>query len=138
MVINIGYEIPDNEWWTQNKRGHWRVKYAHTSAVKARATLIARSAKQAISTAEGRSMDRPAFTRCHVTAYVAYPTNNRADPENAAPMVKAILDAMTETGWWPDDDSRHLIGPDYRRDPEKTRKGWHRITMRIEELDDEQ
>ena len=48
-------------------------------------------------------------------------------------MVKAILDALTDTGFWPDDDSKHLIGPDYRGGEPSSRKGWYRITIRIEE-----
>lgn len=35
-------DIPRDEWWTQNRRGHWRVKFAHTSAVKQRAMAFAR------------------------------------------------------------------------------------------------
>ena len=101
MMQEFVVDIPRDEWWTQNRRGHWWVKFAHTSAVKQRAI---------------------------------HPlTHGRFDPENAAPMVKAILDALTDTGFWPDDDSKHIIGPDYRGGEPSTRKGWYRITIRIEE-----
>ena len=101
-------DIPRDEWWTQNRRGHWRVKFAHTSAVKQHFPV-------------------------HVTAIIHPLTHGRFDPENAAPMVKAILDALTDTGFWPDDDSKHIIGPDYRGGEPSIRKGWYRITIRIEE-----
>ena len=96
-------DIPRDEWWTQNRRGHWRVKFAHTSAVKQRAMAFARFWLQ-------NGHHRPQHFPVHVTAIIHPLTHGRFDPENAAPMVKAILDALTDTGFWPDDDSKHIIG----------------------------
>ena len=48
-------------------------------------------------------------------------------------MVKAIIDAMTEAGWWRDDDSTHITGIDYQRDKNSRRKGWYTIRIRIQE-----
>lgn len=76
---------------------------------------------------------RPQHFPVHVIAIIHPLTHGRFDPENAAPMVKAILDALTDTGFWPDDDSKHIIGPDYRGGEPSIRKGWYRITIRIEE-----
>ena len=110
-------DIPRDEWWTQNRRGHWRVKFAHTSAVKQRAMAFARFWLQ-------NGHHRPQHFPVHVTAIIHPLTHGRFDPENAAPMVKAILDALTDTGFWPDDDSKHIIGPDYRGGEPSIRKGW--------------
>ena len=126
MMQEFVVDIPLDEWWTQNRRGHWRVKFAHTSAVKQRAVAFARFWLQ-------NGHHRPQHFPVHVTAVIHPLTNGRFDPENAAPMVKAILDALTDTGFWPDDDSKHLIGPDYRGGEPSIRKGWYRITIRIEE-----
>lgn len=115
-------DIPRDEWWTQNRRGHWRVKFAHTSAVKQRAMAFARFWLQ-------NGHHRPRHFPVHVTAIIHPLTHGRFDPENAAPMVKAILDALTDTGFWPDDDSKHIIGPDYRGGEPSIRKGWYRITI---------
>lgn len=74
------------------------------------------------------------FERAHVTAYVQYPSNNRADPTNAAPSAKPIIDGFTGAGLWVDDDSKHVIGPDFRREEGQTGvKGLHRIRFVIEE-----
>ena len=108
-------DIPRDEWWTQNRRGHWRVKFAHTSAVKQRAVAFARFWLQ-------NGHHRPQHFPVHVTAIIHPLTHGRFDPENAAPMVKAILDALTDIGFWPDDDSKHLIGPDYRGGEPSSRK----------------
>ena len=57
--------------------------------------------------------------------------------ENAAPMVKAILDAITMTGWWPDDNSTYVTGPDYRPG-EPSVSGRYAITIIIQEPEQEQ
>lgn len=126
-MIEIRFDIPKTEWWTQNRRGNWRVKYAHTRAVKQRARLHGLSFKHAHPEA------MPSRFPVHVTALVHPLTRGRFDPENAAPMVKTILDALTDVGWWPDDDSTHIIGPDYRAGEPSTHEGWYSVTLRIEE-----
>lgn len=74
------------------------------------------------------------MTKAHVTAYVQYPSNNRADPTNAGPTAKPIIDGFTLAGLWPDDDSAHVLGPDFRREQGTTgAKGLHRIRFVIED-----
>ena len=91
MMQEFVVDIPRDEWWTQNRRGHWRVKFAHTSAVKQRAVAFARFWLQ-------NGHHRPQHFPVHVTAIIHPLTHGRFDPENAAPMVKAILDALTDVG----------------------------------------
>jgi crossover junction endodeoxyribonuclease RusA len=75
------------------------------------------------------------FERAHVTAFVQYPSNNRADPANAAPSAKPIIDGFTHAGLWPDDDSLHVLGPDFRREPGTTGvPGVHRIRFVITDI----
>ena len=62
-------------------------------------------------------------------------THGRFDPENAAPMVKAILDAGTQAGMWPDDNAEYIIGPDYRPGTPSPDKTTYHITIRIEQAD---
>lgn len=75
----------------------------------------------------------PAKWPVHVTAIIHPLTHGRFDPENAAPMVKAILDAITQADFWPDDNARYVVGPDYRLGEPSTEKGVYHITIRIEE-----
>ncbi len=128
MTIEIRFDIPRNEWWTQNRRGHWRAGWSRAAAVKQRARMQAMAFKRA------RPESMPARFPVHVTAIIHPLTYGRFDPENAAPMVKAILDALTEAGWWPDDDGKHLIGPDYRAGERSEHKGWYGVTVRVEEV----
>ena len=65
-------DIPRDEWWTQNRRGHWRVKFAHTSAVKQRAMAFARFWLQ-------NGHHRPQHFPVHVTAIIHPLTHGRFD-----------------------------------------------------------
>ena len=57
----------------------------------------------------------------------------RADPANAQPTLKALVDGCTDAGIWVDDDSTHLIGPDPRRgcNLPGLRPGEHRVVLII-------
>ena len=48
-------------------------------------------------------------------------------------MVKAIIDALTQAGIWPDDDGTHITGPDYRPGDPSEEHGWYRIDIEITE-----
>lgn len=122
-------EIPRNEWWTQNRRGHWRTGFAHTRAVKHRAIRWG---------ANARNTDRAAYDRIRNADTIQFTviehplTHGRFDPENSAPMVKAVIDALTATGWWADDDGSHIIGPDYRPGAPSARKGWYALEFHLQ------
>ena len=68
-----------------------------------------------------------------VIATVHYRTAVRADPANAQPTLKALIDGCTDAGIWVDDDSTHLIGPDPRRgcNLPGLRPGEHRVVLTI-------
>lgn len=129
-VINFG--IPRNEWHTSNKRGRWQASYARTADVKHRAKVIATNWRN-------RNPDKYAMIRdaskVRVIIVVHPLTHGRFDPGNASPMAKAIIDALTECGFWPDDDSRHLEGPDYRAGAPSGIAGRYGIGLHITILD---
>ena len=108
MTQETTIDVQKAYWWTQNKRGDWRAKYRRTSVVKRCAYLTYRSL------INSGKLKPPAKWPVHVTAIIHPLTHGRFDPENAAPMVKAILDAITQADFWPDDNARYVVGPDYR------------------------
>ncbi|MCI1673172.1 MAG: hypothetical protein LKI34_02985 [Bifidobacterium tibiigranuli] len=72
----------------------------------------------------GRSVWPPVFDRVRVLCVVCYPKGvGRADPGNLSHTVKPLIDGLTEAGYWPDDDSVHVQGPDYRRGPNNPKSG---------------
>ena len=59
----------------------------------------------------------------HATCYLTFSDRRRRDPNNWADTAKALIDGLVDgpkkgtPGWigiLPDDDSRHLVGPDMR------------------------
>ena len=46
----------------------------------------------------------------------------RRDLHNYMPTLKALVDGLVDAGLLPDDDARHLQGPDMRLDPRHTHK----------------
>lgn len=117
----ITLTVPRSEWLTANGRYHWANRARATRALRWRAHTTARS--------QGMRPMGPS----RVTVAVAYPTAARADPDNAAPTVKAIIDGLVDAGVWPDDNSRWRTHTDYTRAPRKAPRGTHTITIRIEE-----
>ncbi|ROP45933.1 hypothetical protein [Pseudokineococcus lusitanus] len=54
--------------------------------------------------------------RAHIVAVLHHGLGPRRDPANSAPTVKALVDGLVDAGrgLLPDDDDRHLLGPDLR------------------------
>lgn len=66
------------------------------------------------------SQGAPKLDRAHITVHVAWPDRRRRDVHNVMPTVKACVDGFVDFGMLPDDDDKHLIGPDLRVDPERS------------------
>lgn len=73
--------------------------------------------------------------KAFVTVNVQYDSNRRADPANAYPTVKALVDGLTDFGVLTDDDSKHLPEMTFKRAPGRCPKGWHVITLTLVEED---
>lgn len=122
MTHELLLDIAKTEWMSANQRLHWRVRSTRTRRIR---TATAEAAVLA---------NLPGLQRAHITAHIAYPRDGRADPANAAPTVKAMVDGLVDAGVIPDDDHTHLTGPDYRRDPKTGRPGTWTIRLEITEV----
>lgn len=87
-----------------DSRNHWRY-----TAPKRR--LIRKLAEQT-----ARFSHAPSLERARLVVEIAFPDRRRRDPHNYMATVKPIVDGL------PDDDAKHLLGPDLRRHPEVTKK----------------
>lgn len=114
-MTELTFTIPADMWLSSNQRPHYMVK--------ARRTKWLRTAGKA----EGFRC-RP-FDVVHVAAFIGFQTNGKADPSNAHPTVKALIDGMTDAGVWADDDSTHVIGPTYLRDPKSPTPGHYTVRL---------
>ena len=118
MILTI--DIPAAMWLTANARNHWALKARRTRHLRQLGFMAARK--------------QPAMDRANLAAVISYPTARRADPSNAAPTVKALLDGIVDAGVLPDDDHLHVPHVDYSRGPNTGERGLYRIVLRLEPL----
>jgi len=71
------------------------------------------------------------YQRAHITVAIRFPNNRRRDVGNLYPTAKAIVDGCVDANLLSDDDDKHVIGPDLRRDYPN---GEPRVTVTIEEI----
>lgn len=76
----------------------------------------------------------PAMTRAHVTVTVSWPDGRRRDVHNLFPTIKAHIDGFVDAGLLPDDDDKHLIGPDLRVSGERSIARTVRFVYEFEEV----
>lgn len=117
MSKALTFAIPADLWLSANQRMHWAPKAKRTAALRQLGFTMA---------THSRIRD---FGTAHVAAFIGYPRNGKADPANAAPTVKALIDGLTDAGVWPDDDHVHVIGPTYLRDPSTKQPGVHSVRL---------
>lgn len=121
-MSTITLTIPANLWMSANQRLHWADKAKRTKAVRQLANYAARA--QSI----------PEHDVTHVAAFIGYPRAGKADPSNSFPTIKAAIDGLVDAGVWPEDDSTHVIGPTFLRDP-KTSDGTYSVRLVITDQD---
>lgn len=122
-MVRITLTLHPAVWLTANQRLHWSTRMRRTRMLRAYAASEAR-----IHGLAGRRLG-PSI----VTAMIGYPTKGRADPTNAEPTVKAIIDGLVDARVWDDDDHLHIPSVAFTRATDKTPKGTHRVTLIIQE-----
>ena len=119
-MSEICLEIPDSLWLQSNgTQPHWKTRGDMVKGLQLMAINAAREAKTR------------RYTHARVTAFIQYRTNGRADPNNAHPTTKALIDGLVHAGVFPDDDDTHVLGPDHRREKGRAPKGTHRVRLVI-------
>lgn len=118
----LTFEIPASLWLTANGREHWREKARRTASLR---SLAGHHAAQRTTRFDGP---------VNVTATICYPTARRADPANASPTVKAILDGIVDAGVLGDDDHRHVPRVSFERGPDTKTRGLYRVCIDLEPL----
>jgi hypothetical protein len=128
-TVELSFEIGRQSWETtkaNGSHGHWSKQYNARRDLRAYANIEARN---------HLNQGGHRFTgQVHCTAYIQYPTSNLADPANAAGTIKPLIDGLVDAGLLPEDHSKALIGPDYRRDAGKSPKGTHIIRLVLREV----
>ncbi|WP_051485544.1 hypothetical protein [Nocardioides sp. J54] len=118
-MTTLTFSIPADLWLSANQRLHWAPRAKRTKALRELGYFTAKARRA------------PRFDVAHVAAFIGYPRNGKADPANAAPTIKALIDGITDAGVFPDDDSTHVIGPTYLRDPKPETPGCYSVRLVI-------
>ncbi|MEE6280179.1 hypothetical protein [Georgenia sp. MJ170] len=118
----IVVDVPRALWLSSNQRLHWRSEADRVQGLRSLGLVTGRNARVAL----GRTL---------VTAHIGYPPNvSKADPENAHPTTKALIDGFTDAEIWPDDDSRYVVSGGHRRDEGSGKPGWYRVRFELEAI----
>lgn len=105
-----GKMVNQSPWLTLNDRDTWHRRKALTKYYRDQGTFAARF-----------HWLPTGLQKVHVVASVAYGSNRVLDPHNYMLTAKAVIDGFRDYGLIPDDNSKHLIGPDMRRDESQPR-----------------
>lgn len=102
---------------SDNERIHWSQRYQTQQFWRGLALLLFKNTMR--------------FERAKVTVTFRWPDRRRRDVHNYMRLVvKPIIDGIVEAGVLPDDDDKHLIGPDPRVEADP---GPFRVLVRVEE-----
>ena len=109
-------------WLSSNHRRDRRAETGDRQAWREAAGWRARQAKL------------PKLERIHIVAWLSFGDKRRRDAHNYMPTLKAIVDGLVDVGVLPDDDDKHLTGPDLRRAPDDGTGCARAVTLSIEEV----
>jgi Holliday junction resolvase RusA-like endonuclease len=93
--------LPAGRYLNSNERLHHMAKAPITKAWR--------------TTARDAAKGVPTLTRAHIVVTFSFANNIRRDVGNLYPTAKAIVDGLVDAGVLPDDDDKHVLGPDLRR-----------------------
>lgn len=74
------------------------------------------------------------FDKYTILVTIFSPTRRRLDPINLYPTVKALIDGLTDSAWWEDDDHRHLLEIGFRYGGLSGEKDTFTVVLDIEEV----
>ena len=119
-TVILWVDVPATEVLTSNQRLHWGERARRTRALRWRATLAYRQA------------GKPRLEVAHCVATLTYRDQRRRDDHNIMPTLKACVDGVVAAGLLPDDNHKHLVGPDIRvAEPDRGQAGYLCVELRF-------
>lgn len=104
-VVCIDLEVPARDVATLNgSRGHHMVHAKKVAPLRDLGHHVVRASPHRGVTLAAADLE----------VALGWPTRVRRDAHNVIPTLKALIDGMVDAGLLPDDDDRHLTGPDLR------------------------
>lgn len=122
--IEIVFDLHSSVWLSANQRVHHMAKARRVKALRQTARIRGLN----LIRKEGATQ----INKANITAVIHYaPHVTRADPHNAAPTVKALIDGLVDAGLFPDDNHKHIPAITFTRGDEPARKRYHAVTLQI-------
>ena len=119
-TVILWVDVPATEVLTSNQRLHWGERARRTRALRWLATLAYREA------------GKPRMEVAHCVATLTYRDQRRRDDHNIMPTLKACVDGVVAAGLLPDDNHKHLVGPDIRvAEPDREQAGYLCVELRF-------
>lgn len=116
----LAIDVPVTDWLSANHRRHWADTAGRTKRIRERAGWEARRQKLGV-------LQPPV----KIVATIGYPARFRADPPNAAPTVKAIIDGLVDACTLPDDHSEIVTSTSFERGPTSPTPRHYHVTLTI-------
>lgn len=131
MSEHLDFTISHDLWLTANgSRGTTRGGIYQRATITRQLRLMAKvEALAALAHGEITRHTVP----CVVTVSITYPRVGRADPPNAYPTVKPLIDGLVDAGIWPDDNSAWIPSMTFTRSPGRSTPTTHDIAIMWEE-----
>ena len=119
--FTVSFTIPDSAWMSANR------DYGHHGWKK---SLVDQLHEIAGWTAVAQHLDHLPDP-CDIVWVIAYPkgVGPKADPDNAMPTCKALLDGLVQLDYLFDDDPRHVVRRTYMRDANLRVRHSHTVTL---------
>lgn len=119
--LTVAFTIPDGLWMSGNR------DYGHGGWKK---SMVDQLQEIAGWSAVAQKLDHFPDP-CDVLWLIAYPkgTGRTADPDNAFPTCKPLLDGLVKLGYLVDDNPTHVGRRSYERDMNLPEQHVHRITL---------
>lgn len=103
------FDLPQTDMLSLNGRADRRTLSPRIRTLRMQARVMASASSRC-----------PSLERARLVAWVRFPDGRRRDLHNYMPTLKALVDGLVDAGLLPDDDARHLQGPDMRLDSRHT------------------
>lgn len=121
-MAELSVTVPASAWFTSNR---FPTNRGHHARMKAELRILA--------TAAHRAAGRPRLEGpVHVCWSIGYPPRaTDADPANAQPVTKPLLDQWVRDGLIVDDSRRHVVAEEFRWEPRAAPPGTHTVRATI-------
>lgn len=133
----LDYLRADGDWQLMKRRARTRYK-KDKSMTEAQVIALVDEEYEQFRPHLMEVSPEPLYPFFNVLVIVQPDTKRRFDPPNLNPTVKALIDGLTDCGWWEDDDFRHMGEMSFRYGGTSGTRGITRMFLVFDELTEQE